>query len=533
MAREGAMLLRSFICTGLLFLLFFSFGCKGSGPTDPGKPLADTNTITWGGPGTDMASAVAIDGHGNVYVIGQYLIEDDNGTYDLDPGEDISPHRMEVGNNFFLSKFDGNGNLVWSRVWYVYGEFGSIRDVACDGEGNSYVSAVFRGTVDIDPGPERNMISSPDNSVLGIMRFDPVGNMQWYAPAGESKNNRTEFYHGKIEVDDSGNVFLFGAFEGEADFDPGPQEDIHVSISRPWAEIPDWAGGDNETGGSPEYLVYEPVTYLCAYDSQGRFKWCRTWEAYYSYSGGSASDGAGGVYVTGFFRGIIDMDPGEGIEIRGDGSGNNGYLSRFDTAGNLAWVRTWDGDNTFECKDVASNGSGDALLIGTFRDDINLDPTPGNENNPRWWIETGNNRNMGLLRFSRSGAFKGATVWEGISSNNDLDIFSSPDGTTWILGTFSNEIDFDPGPGTAMREMSYHQGLFLCSLTPSGLYKWVRVWTYPSFYYTRDVAAGPDGYAWVAMGSSGAPVWGSVTEKRNWPHGDYDCSLTRFSSEGN
>ena len=524
------MILRGIVCTGLTLLILFSVSCKGSDPVKPDPPDTDRNVISWGGPGNDSADSVAVDGHGNVFVAGDYLIEEDNGTYDLDPGDDIVPFRLDSGENFFLSKFDSNGNFLWSRVWEVNDGYGAILDIACDNGGNSYIAAIFRGSVDVDPGPAEQMVGSPDNSVLGIMRFDPVGNMQWYVHAGESKSYWNAFFYSDIEVDDSGNVFLGGGFAGVVDFDPGPLEDIHVSISYLWGEAPNWAGVNYE--GSAEFPIYEPSCYISKYDSQGKFKWCRTWDAMGDFFTGIAVDSSGGVYVTGLFELLVDFDPGEGITEHDAGYSFDGYLSSFDSAGNLAWVRTWDGDRIFRCEDVASDGSGDAVVIGTFYGEMNIDPTPGNENNTDWLIELPyGTEAMSLLRFDRNGGFHDAQIWDYRGHMSDLEISTIPDGTTWILATFGGFIDFEPGLGVESTDLIHYTSNFLIRVSPDGSVMWDRVWQYPRIGRI-DVAGGPDRNAWVACGYAGTPVWGLAPEGTPYNYNDKDCHLIRFPPEG-
>jgi hypothetical protein len=74
---------------------------------------------------------------------------------DFDPGPGIEEYTAnddwEEGDTF-LSKFDLNGDFIWTRTW------GSVRwddgfAVMCDSLDNIYVLGEYSDTVDFDPGP--------------------------------------------------------------------------------------------------------------------------------------------------------------------------------------------------------------------------------------------------------------------------------------------------------------------------------------------------------------------------------------------
>ncbi|MCH8330327.1 MAG: SBBP repeat-containing protein, partial [Bacteroidetes bacterium] len=54
-------------------------------------------------------------------------------------------------------------------------------------------------------------------------------------------------------------------------------------------------------------------------------------------------DGAGNVYTTGWFTGIVDFDPGVGTEtLTGAGSGDI-FVQKLDSSGNFIWAKRMGG----------------------------------------------------------------------------------------------------------------------------------------------------------------------------------------------
>ncbi len=92
-----------------------------------------------------------------------------------------------------------------------------------------------------------------------------------------------------IVVDANGNVYTTGYFNGTADFDPGPERLIlHL-------------------------LVLENI-FISKLDASGNFVWAKKIGAASDDDEGFsiAVDASGNVYVTGYFFGTVDFDPGPG-----------------------------------------------------------------------------------------------------------------------------------------------------------------------------------------------------------------------------
>jgi hypothetical protein len=105
---------------------------------------------------------------------------------------------------------------------------------------------------------------------------------------------------------------MTGFFCRTSDFDPGTGVDSHGS-----------------SNGSADI-------FLSKFDSLGNFRWARTWGGSADDFGrGAAVDGSGNVFVTGYFRGTVDFDPGTGVDNRTSSGTWDSFLSKFDSNGNL------------------------------------------------------------------------------------------------------------------------------------------------------------------------------------------------------
>ena len=138
---------------------------------------------TWGG-GNVQAGRMAVDGSGNLYVVGYF-----SGSVDFDPDPaKTDVHTSANGSiDAYLSKFDANGNFLWAKTWGG-GSSSSLvyRDIAygvgTDSAGNVYVVGAYRHTVDFNPDPaltDTHTSHTNDENNIYLSKFAPDGTFQW------------------------------------------------------------------------------------------------------------------------------------------------------------------------------------------------------------------------------------------------------------------------------------------------------------------------------------------------------------------
>ena len=110
----------------------------------------------------------------------------------------------------FLSHFDTNGKLLWSRV----GQGPAVDyglGVATDGRGNSFLTGEFTATFKLG-GAELQSRGSTD---VYVAKFDDKGALRWIAQGGGDKGDNAY----TMVCDAEGNLFFGGSFGGTAKFD--------------------------------------------------------------------------------------------------------------------------------------------------------------------------------------------------------------------------------------------------------------------------------------------------------------------------
>jgi formylglycine-generating enzyme required for sulfatase activity len=219
----------------------------------------------------------------------------------------------QIGNgDAFLNKFDSSGNLIWAR------QFGTTKGdgawgVSADGAGSVYAAGYTFGSLG---GP--NVFSDRD---AFLSRFDDAGNLLWSRQLGTSSQLDQAF---GVTADKIGNVFITGETTGDL---AGPN-----------------VGGND--------------AFVSKYDSTGNLIWTRQLGTSADDRGsGVSADGLGNVYVSG--------------ETGGDLSGNSfgntdAFLGKYDSQGNLLWLRqAGTSDDDFGAG-VSVDSSGSIYLAGTI-----------------------------------------------------------------------------------------------------------------------------------------------------------------------
>lgn len=177
--------------------------------------MMNSQEIQWGGRfggiGEDVIRSMQVDGLGNTYTTGYFT---DTADFDIGTGEVFL-----TSNGFydvFISKHDTNGNFEWVRK---IGGTGFEYAVAMntDDLGNIFLTGVYEGTVDFNPGSEEYLLTSSGGLDIFILKLDPNGEFVWARSVGGVGYEEST----AIDITPAGKVIILGYFYEEVDFDPG------------------------------------------------------------------------------------------------------------------------------------------------------------------------------------------------------------------------------------------------------------------------------------------------------------------------
>ena len=262
------------------------------------------------------------------------------------------------------------------------------------------------------------------------------------------ENNFNSFSIANASCSDSlGNIYITGSFSDSLDFNPG--SGIHHLYNEQFTAI-----------------------YLASYNKYGGFRWAFEIGKIGFLNQGSAIkvDNKGYLYLTGTFFGLVDFDPDTSVTSLLSDCGSDCFFAKYDTLGNFVWVKHIDGNYETFGKSIQIAPSGNIYLAGWFRDPTDFDPGVGS------YIITSINytRDAFAAKYNSDGEF----IWaKSIQSHsnlpcNGMDIDNN--GNCFLVGSFSDSADFDPGPDTFMVHSQYHKDIYILKLDSSGNFVWIE-----------------------------------------------------------
>ncbi len=410
------------------FLLFF-FGVN--------LYTAQSQVVEWAramrSAGSNFGFGLTVDDGGNVISTGWFA-----GTVDFDPGTATFNRTSVGGEDVYVQKIDPNGIFVWA---VSFGSFSADRgyDIATDRMGNVYVSGVFSGTVDFDPGTGVANRSSMGGWDAFVVKLDFQGNFVWVRTFGGSG----EDYGYAITRSDSGFVYTAGMFQNTVDFHPGTPV-----LNR------------NSAGG---YDVF-----VHKMDEQGDFIWVQTFGGPsndFSYT--VQTDDAGYVYHGGYFSGTVDFDPGPGTLVQSGLGANDAFVQKLSPSGTHVWSRFFLGFGNVFLHNIRYDAFNGLYCSGNFQSTVDFNPGTGVNNH-----QSNGNFDAFVVRLDTAGQYVWSRTFGG--QGNDLAVAAAPDrlGNVNIGGLFSEQVDMDPGPGTLTRLSNGGYDVYVSKFTQTGLLLW-------------------------------------------------------------
>ncbi|MGE0758449.1 MAG: LamG-like jellyroll fold domain-containing protein, partial [Pirellulaceae bacterium] len=182
-----------------------------------GTSFAATYAQSYGGPGFDYATDLAVGGDGAVVVVGSF-----EHTVDFDVAPDRAFTLASSGDtDGFVLKLASDGQFVWARAVGGY-RFDVAQTVALDPHNNVYVGGVFEDFVDFDP-LESSQVAFASDLQAFVARYTASGQLGWVTDLSSTAGAVSQA--AGVAVGADGRVVAVGdadlAGGGTIDFDPG------------------------------------------------------------------------------------------------------------------------------------------------------------------------------------------------------------------------------------------------------------------------------------------------------------------------
>jgi hypothetical protein len=334
------------------------------------------------GGGYNAIRKILLDKNDNIYITGNCY-----GPVDFNLDENISSDLAPYGlSDLFLIKYDSFGNYQWGRRFGGATDFDISYLIDFSPDSNIIISGTFGDQVDF--GNPNNPIvfattGEQDNFTAKINSLD--GSTIWAKQVGGISFDDVI----SQTIDQFGNIYLVGLYMfNQTDVDPSD----NIQLTEPIGDIPmrsyilklsnqgdfiwvkQYEGfntstlSDIQIGTDNSFYTYgvfsldadydfSPTnvvtandstmgTFLAKYDLDGNFNWVKSVGSS-GYSGATGWEKlviglSGNIYITGFFSGTNDFDPGNGQAIitTPDSAFFNPFIVCFNPLGDFEWVKT-------------------------------------------------------------------------------------------------------------------------------------------------------------------------------------------------
>jgi hypothetical protein len=341
----------------------------------------------------DFVEDFAVDGDGNIYMVGTFWGTTNFGGYDL----------TSAGNgDIYLAKFNAFGVHQWSM------RFGDAAHqvptgIVVDASANIYFTGQFEGTVTFGT---TGLVSAGSNDIF-LCSFDTHGAHRWSKRFGDGASQQAT----AIALDPTANVIIAGVFDGTVNF-----------------------GGADLTSAGRDIFVAK-------FSSLGGSFWSRRYgDAAFQYPNSIVADAASNVYFAGEFYGSLNFGGGN---LTSAGA-NDVFLAKLNFAGNYLWAQRY-GDASSQFGPVlALDAAGNVYITGEFMGTINLGG--GNFVNP----EIGTT-DVFLARLTAAGVHVWSQAFGSTSTTTADDLMIDPNGGLYLTGDFGNAVNFGCGALTSRR----------------------------------------------------------------------------------
>ncbi len=257
-----------------------------------------------------------------------------------------------------------------------------------------------------------------------------------------------------IKTDQLGNVYLMGGFRGTIDADPG-------------------AGTFNLTAlgfGQTDLDIF-----LIKISPAGNLIWAKSIGGQFLAKGMDFDiSNTGELYVTGYFVGTVDFDPGPG-EVKRTSKGDDIFILSLDSQGNFRWVNKIGGDDQDRGFWIAAGKYG-IYTFSIFTGTVDFDPGPnvlnrspiGPDDRAICAFDFNGNlifaKEFGNAEFLMNGSDFNSRNYMSISERDEI----------YISGTCNTyRMDLYPGQGVYSNLCSFF-GVFNLKLDSAGNYAWTK-----------------------------------------------------------
>jgi hypothetical protein len=415
----------------------------------------------------ESVADIALDGSENVIITGNF-----DHSIDFNPSPSavfsLTPNGFS---DVYICKFNSNGQFLWAKsIGDQYNDL--ARSVTTDASGNIYVTGIFDGTVDFDPGPSAFTLSSSGPGNGFVLKLDPQGNFQWARGFNSTAQNEGS----RLKCDASGNIWITGYFSGTANFNSG--------------------------GTSIQNLTAKGATdaYLICFDAFGNFLFARNFGNTQSnaYGKSVSFNPTGNALLLVEFTNQCDADPSSAVVTHTSQGYSDLLIITLNSSGNYLHSFSIGGLYHEFGFEITTNNAGEIFVGGSFYSyQIDFDPGPAQAN----FTNIGGLDGF-VAKYLPNGQYLQAWQFGSTGDDETNGVKIDNYGNIILHGWFENTMDVNPGSSVQNVTSIGAHDAFVVALNPTG--NFIKSFTYGGAYFCDNAFCGTsDDMIYLATNGNG------------------------------
>ena len=230
-----------------------------------------------------------------------------------------------------------------------------------------------------------------------------------------------------------------------------------------------------------------------------------------------ATDKAGNVYVTGYFKNTATFGSLTSVVSLG---GHDAFVAKYDSSGNALWVNTLGGTDADEGYGIAADTLGNIYVAGTFGGTVTVGAGT---------LTSTGSFDVFVLKYNTSGTLLWARSAGGASADNAYGIATNKTGEIFITGKFNTSTTF----GSTTLTSTGQDDIFIAKYDNSGNVLWAKKAGSTSGDLAKSISIDDSGNLYITGNFSGTATFLGSTNVSLTSSGQWDAYIAKYDPAGN
>ncbi len=342
---------------------------------------------------------------------------------------------------FAFTNLSGNDFEIFKQ--YKNNSINKDNHIASDFQNNIIITGTFSNTLnfDINNSEGSELVSNGKDDIF-LVKFDPNNDYIWSFSIGGNGYEEVK----SIKTDNEGNIYITGTFQESIDFDPSANE---VSITA-------------ESGWD---------VFIMKLNSFGDLLWVKNLGPYKYLKANSMSlDEDNNIYLTGYFSGTIDFNPGNESYNLTASKSDDVYILKLNSYGEFVWAKSFNGTSIERGISLVVDSEQNVCLTGYFEATMFLD------SNGDVKLQSKGFTDVFVIKLDKNSNVIWAKSFEGLWSSQSTGIAVDYDDNIYTTGSFKESVDFDPSNNIdTLVSIKENEDVFISKLDKNGNHLWAKM----------------------------------------------------------